>query len=188
MVYVGFVIAMRGFTYGGVIAKHSLQGSPVQGWSSLMVVILFFGGTQMHARGAGRIHLAGPGRIANAPGLHDRGPNTRETRRRGGHGTGALMQRLLGSDKCYRWAVRDLLKIHPGCRMLDVGCGTADIVGSNLCHLPCFAALKGGSFGVMTSRRVRHSVRLSPIQSSSSRKMVCAPRPERRAWRNFSGW
>lgn len=47
MVYAGFTIGFLGFLYGAVIVHNYLMGSPVQGWSSLMVVILFLGGVQM---------------------------------------------------------------------------------------------------------------------------------------------
>jgi dolichol-phosphate mannosyltransferase len=50
MVYCGFFIALLGFLYGSLIVWRSIedpQGSPVQGWSSTMVVILFLGGVQM---------------------------------------------------------------------------------------------------------------------------------------------
>ena len=47
MVYVGFLTALLGFSYGALIVTRYFHGTPVQGWSSLMVVILFLGGMQM---------------------------------------------------------------------------------------------------------------------------------------------
>jgi polyisoprenyl-phosphate glycosyltransferase len=48
MSYTGFVVALLGFLYAGVVVINALTGSnPVQGWSSLMVVILVLGGMQM---------------------------------------------------------------------------------------------------------------------------------------------
>jgi dolichol-phosphate mannosyltransferase len=47
MSYVGFVVALSGFVYAGFIIFNALQGSPAQGWSSLMVVVLVVGGVQM---------------------------------------------------------------------------------------------------------------------------------------------
>ena len=47
MSYVGFAVAFSGFVYAGVVIFNSLHGSPVQGWASLMVVVLVVGGVQM---------------------------------------------------------------------------------------------------------------------------------------------
>ncbi len=47
MSYVGFVVALFGFLYAGFIVVNALTGKPVQGWSSLMVVVLVLGGLQM---------------------------------------------------------------------------------------------------------------------------------------------
>ncbi len=47
MSYVGFVVALSGFTYAAFVIIRALHGSPVQGWSSLMVVVLVVGGIQM---------------------------------------------------------------------------------------------------------------------------------------------
>ena len=47
MSYVGFVVALLGFLYAGLVAANALTGSPVEGWSSLMVVVLVLGGLQM---------------------------------------------------------------------------------------------------------------------------------------------
>lgn len=46
--YLGFSIAVLSFIYGiGIITKTLLFGDPVQGYPSLMVVILFLGGVQL---------------------------------------------------------------------------------------------------------------------------------------------
>jgi dolichol-phosphate mannosyltransferase len=45
--YVGVGIALLGFLYAVVIIINGLRGNPVIGWSSLMVVVLVIGGTQM---------------------------------------------------------------------------------------------------------------------------------------------
>jgi glycosyltransferase involved in cell wall biosynthesis len=47
MSYLGFVVALAGFIYAGIVIANSLAGHPVEGWSSLMVVILVVGGIQM---------------------------------------------------------------------------------------------------------------------------------------------
>lgn len=47
MSYVGFLVATLGFVYAIVVAANAFAGNPVQGWSSLMVVVLVVGGTQM---------------------------------------------------------------------------------------------------------------------------------------------
>jgi glycosyltransferase involved in cell wall biosynthesis len=47
MSYVGFIVAIMGFLYAGVVIVNALRGSPVQGWSSLMIVVLVLGGIQM---------------------------------------------------------------------------------------------------------------------------------------------
>jgi polyisoprenyl-phosphate glycosyltransferase len=44
----GVVFAILGFTYAAfVIGRFLLYGSPVEGWSSLMVVVLVIGGLQL---------------------------------------------------------------------------------------------------------------------------------------------
>jgi dolichol-phosphate mannosyltransferase len=43
----GVIIAFLGFLYAIYIIRRATQGSPVPGWSSLMVVILLLGGLQM---------------------------------------------------------------------------------------------------------------------------------------------
>ncbi|MCI0421150.1 MAG: glycosyltransferase family 2 protein [Acidobacteria bacterium] len=47
MSYVGFLVALVGFFYAGLIVLNYLTGHPVQGWSSLMVAVLVVGGVQM---------------------------------------------------------------------------------------------------------------------------------------------
>ena len=47
MSYVGLVVAMLGFLYAVVVIINALAGHPVQGWASLMVVLLVVGGIQM---------------------------------------------------------------------------------------------------------------------------------------------
>jgi glycosyltransferase involved in cell wall biosynthesis len=61
--YVGVASAALAFAYGlWVVAKTLLWGDPVQGWPTLMVVILFLGGVQLVALGVigeylGRLYL-----------------------------------------------------------------------------------------------------------------------------------
>jgi glycosyltransferase involved in cell wall biosynthesis len=43
----GFVVAMLGFLYAGVVTYNALTGSPPQGWASTMVGVLVLGGIQM---------------------------------------------------------------------------------------------------------------------------------------------
>jgi dolichol-phosphate mannosyltransferase len=47
MSYVGLVVAMLGFLYAVVVIINAVAGHPVQGWASLMVVLLVVGGIQM---------------------------------------------------------------------------------------------------------------------------------------------
>jgi glycosyltransferase involved in cell wall biosynthesis len=47
MSYVGLVVAMLGFLYAVVVIINALAGHAVQGWASLMVVLLVIGGIQM---------------------------------------------------------------------------------------------------------------------------------------------
>jgi dolichol-phosphate mannosyltransferase len=52
MSYTGFIVALLGFLYAGIVVVNALTGgNPVQGWSSLMVVILVLGGMQMFMMG-----------------------------------------------------------------------------------------------------------------------------------------
>jgi len=61
--YVGFLAAAVAFTYGAwIVAKTLLWGEPVQGWPTLMAVVLFLGGVQLMALGVigeylGRLYL-----------------------------------------------------------------------------------------------------------------------------------
>jgi glycosyltransferase involved in cell wall biosynthesis len=43
----GFVIALLGFIYAAAVIANAVFGRPVEGWSSLMVVVLVLGGGQM---------------------------------------------------------------------------------------------------------------------------------------------
>lgn len=43
----GFLFAVLGLIYALVVIVHALRGNPVQGWASLMVVVLVVGGIQM---------------------------------------------------------------------------------------------------------------------------------------------
>ena len=47
MSYAGAVTAAGGFAYAAFIIFHALRSTPVEGWSSLMVVVLLVGGVQM---------------------------------------------------------------------------------------------------------------------------------------------
>jgi dolichol-phosphate mannosyltransferase len=47
MTLVGFAAAAAGLIYGGLVVGLALFGTPIQGWSSLMIAVLFFGGVQM---------------------------------------------------------------------------------------------------------------------------------------------
>jgi dolichol-phosphate mannosyltransferase len=47
MSYVGIVVAVVGFVYAGVVLTNAIAGSPPEGWSSLMIVVLIVGGLQM---------------------------------------------------------------------------------------------------------------------------------------------
>ena len=48
MSYLGFVVGLAGFLYAGLRGRRtSCAGSPVEGWSSLMIVVLLVGGLQM---------------------------------------------------------------------------------------------------------------------------------------------
>jgi glycosyltransferase involved in cell wall biosynthesis len=47
MSYLGFIVALVGSLYAGVIIVNALAGRPPQGWSSLTVVILVVSGIQM---------------------------------------------------------------------------------------------------------------------------------------------
>ncbi|MCX5829571.1 MAG: glycosyltransferase family 2 protein [Deltaproteobacteria bacterium] len=47
MSYFGFFIALAGFIYAGCVFINGLRGIPVEGWASMMIVILVIGGMQM---------------------------------------------------------------------------------------------------------------------------------------------
>jgi dolichol-phosphate mannosyltransferase len=47
MSYAGFVFAIAGLVYALVVVINAFRGTPAQGWSSLMVVVLVVGGIQM---------------------------------------------------------------------------------------------------------------------------------------------
>ena len=47
MAAAGFVTSLIGFLYAGLVLLNRLGGRPVEGWSSLMVVVLVVGGIQM---------------------------------------------------------------------------------------------------------------------------------------------
>lgn len=47
MSYLGFFVALLGLVYAAVVIINALRGNPVQGWSSLMLVVLVIGGFQM---------------------------------------------------------------------------------------------------------------------------------------------
>jgi polyisoprenyl-phosphate glycosyltransferase len=47
MSYLGFGVAICGFTYAVVTIVRAIMGLPIQGWASLMVVVLVIGGIQM---------------------------------------------------------------------------------------------------------------------------------------------
>lgn len=61
--YVGVITALVAFGWGGwIIARTLVWGDPVQGWPSLMTVVLFLGGVQLMALGIvgeylGRMYL-----------------------------------------------------------------------------------------------------------------------------------
>lgn len=43
----GVISALLGFLYGVVVFINAIMGNPIQGWSSLMIVVLLLGGFQM---------------------------------------------------------------------------------------------------------------------------------------------
>jgi len=47
MSYTGFITAFLGFIYAIIVVLNAMKGSPVQGWPSLMSVVLVLGGIQM---------------------------------------------------------------------------------------------------------------------------------------------
>lgn len=47
MSYLGFIVGALGLVYAGVVFIRALGGVPVEGWASLMIVVLVIGGVQM---------------------------------------------------------------------------------------------------------------------------------------------
>src|ERR1019366_7658466 len=47
MSYAGLIVALVGFLYAGFVFVHAIRGHPIQGWASLMIVVLVVGGMQM---------------------------------------------------------------------------------------------------------------------------------------------
>jgi glycosyltransferase involved in cell wall biosynthesis len=47
MSYLGFVVGIAGFLYAAQVMVNFLRGNPIEGWSSLMIVVLIVGGLQM---------------------------------------------------------------------------------------------------------------------------------------------
>jgi len=45
--YLGFFIALMGFVYAAFVIANALLGIPPEGWSTLIVIVLFLGGVQM---------------------------------------------------------------------------------------------------------------------------------------------
>ena len=39
-----------------------------------------------------------------------------------------LVQRLVGADRTRRWFVNEVLRPYPGCKVLDIGCGTGELL------------------------------------------------------------
>ena len=51
MSLIGLIVSVLGVIYGMVVTLNALLGSPPEGWTSLMVVVLFLGGGQMFMLG-----------------------------------------------------------------------------------------------------------------------------------------
>jgi dolichol-phosphate mannosyltransferase len=47
MSYAGLIVAILGFLYAGEVLVNAFRGHPVQGWTSLIIVVLLLGGMQM---------------------------------------------------------------------------------------------------------------------------------------------
>jgi dolichol-phosphate mannosyltransferase len=47
MSYAGLIVALLGFLYAGAVLVNAFRGHPIQGWTSLIVVVLVLGGMQM---------------------------------------------------------------------------------------------------------------------------------------------
>ncbi len=51
MSYLGVLVGALGFVYAGSVVANALRGKAVEGWASLMVVVLLLGGSQMTMMG-----------------------------------------------------------------------------------------------------------------------------------------
>jgi dolichol-phosphate mannosyltransferase len=51
MSLMGLMVSVLGVIYAGILVLNALLGSPAQGWTSLMVIVLFLGGGQMFMLG-----------------------------------------------------------------------------------------------------------------------------------------
>jgi polyisoprenyl-phosphate glycosyltransferase len=51
MSLIGLLVSVLGVVYAGILVLNALLGSPAQGWTSLMVIVLFLGGGQMFMLG-----------------------------------------------------------------------------------------------------------------------------------------
>ena len=47
MSYAGVIVAVLGFLYAGAVLVNAFRGHPIQGWTSLIIVVLLLGGMQM---------------------------------------------------------------------------------------------------------------------------------------------
>ena len=47
MTYLGFCSALAGIVYAMIVIENVYNGSPVEGWSSIMVAVLLIGGCQL---------------------------------------------------------------------------------------------------------------------------------------------
>lgn len=48
MTYIGFIVSLSGFFYAGVVfVRRLIYGAPIEGWSSLMLVVLILSGIQL---------------------------------------------------------------------------------------------------------------------------------------------
>ena len=48
MTYLGFAVSLVGFGYASVVfVRRLLYGAPIEGWSSLMLVVLILSGVQL---------------------------------------------------------------------------------------------------------------------------------------------
>jgi polyisoprenyl-phosphate glycosyltransferase len=51
MSLIGLMVSVLGLVYAGILVLNALLGSPAEGWTSLMVIVLFLGGGQMFMLG-----------------------------------------------------------------------------------------------------------------------------------------